>query len=495
MKKLFCTLLASVGLTAALLAQTATKPAPSTDNFRIAAQIKGIKDTTCILAHYYGSGQYYVDDTARVDAEGKMVFEGNKKLPGGLYLVVTPNKKYVELVLGDPHFSFVTDTADFIINMKVTGSPENEAFYAYQQQLRKFYDEAQIINTKKKLRSDATSAELANTQLADLSKQAKAYRTTFMAEHANTFTVNLLQASDEPDVPQPPKLANGKIDSTFAYRYYKAHFWDGFNFSDARLVRTPTLQRKLDRYLKELVVQVPDSLIKEADMLAGKAKANKEVFSYTVWYITNQYELSKVVGTDGVFVHMAEKYYLTGQMPVSDSSTLTNIRNRVKILKPLLVGKPFPTLNVSDTLQRPINLAALKGDYTVMFFYDPECGHCREAAPKLRAFADANKGKGIHFVAVAVAKSPDLWKKFIREFKVFNWINGFDFTSRVNFRDQFDVVTTPTIYILNKDRKIIARRLPAEQVEDFIQFHKRQQPPVAKKPAPVKDVKASVKGK
>ena len=122
-------------------------------------------------------------------------------------------------------------------------------------------------------------------------------------------------------------------------------------------------------------MQVPDSLIKEADMLATKSKANKEVFGYTVWYITNQYELPKVMGTDGVFVHMAEKYYLTGAMPVSDSSTLKNIRDKVKVLKPLLVGKQFPALSVSDSLQRPINLPTLKGDYTVMFFYDPECGH------------------------------------------------------------------------------------------------------------------------
>ncbi|MBC8152692.1 MAG: DUF5106 domain-containing protein [Bacteroidetes bacterium] len=495
MKRLLCTLLASLGLAPALLAQTVANPAPVAEAFRIAAQIKGVKDTTCVLAHYYGSGQYYVDDTARVDGEGRMVFEGTKKLPGGLYLVVMPNKKYVELVLGDPHFSFVTDTADFIANMKVTGSPDNEAFYAYQQQLRAFNDEAKGIDTRRKLRQDAASTNAANEQLAELSKKAKAYRTTFMAQHANTFTVNLLRAADEPEVPPAPKLANGTIDSTFAYRYYKAHFWDGFDFSDDRLVRSPTLQRKLDRYLKELVVQVPDSLIKEADMLATRAKANKEVFSYTVWYITNQYEMPKVIGTDGVFVHMAEKYYLSGQMPVSDSSTLTNIRNKVKVLKPLLVGKPFPALSISDTLKRPINLAALKGDYTVMFFYDPECGHCREATPKLKIFADANKGKGISFVAVAVAKSPDLWRKFIREFRVYNWVNGFDFTSRIDFRNQFDVVTTPMVYILDRDRKIIARRLPPEQVEDFIQFHKRQRLAVARKPAPIKDAKASVKGK
>jgi thiol-disulfide isomerase/thioredoxin len=484
MKNLRLLLFSTVLLTTGARAQTTPTPATAsvtapaaatTDGFRISGQIRGLKDTTIVLAHYFGAGQYIPKDTARINAEGKFVFEGTKKLPEALYIVVPPNNRYIELIVGNSRFSFETDTTNLIQQMKVVGSPETELFYSFQQRLGKFYDEAQAIQATKKMRQDGVSGALSNKQLADLQKQAQDYRKTFLTENAGTFTAKLLKAAEEPDVPAPPKAANGRPDSLWTFNYYKAHYWDNFDFADERLVRTPMLQRKIDRYLKELTVQVPDSLIRSADFVVEKAKADKEVLSYTIWYITSQYEQPKVMGVDGLFVHMAEKYYYTGIMPVTDSSTVSRIREKVEQVKPTLVGQPLPALSVSDTLQRPINLAAIKANYTVFFFYDPECGHCRESAPKLKKFVDENRAKGIETVAIAVANSAENWKKYIREFKLTNMIHGYDYSFRTDYRKQFDVATTPTIFVLDNSRKIIARKLPVEQLADFIQFHQRQQ--------------------
>lgn len=449
------------------------------DGFTIKARIRGLKDTTAVLAHwYYVPGQYIPKDTARIDAEGRMTFVGKKKLPEGLYLVVTPNQRYTEFVItSDQDFSFETDTANMVQNMKVVGSKENESFYAYQQQMGKFYEETQAIEVQKKLRDDAVSTALFNKQRADVNKRATDFRKEFLKDNDGLFATKLLKASSEPDVPEAPKASNGRPDSLWTFNYYKAHYWDDFDLADQRFLRTPILQRKVDRYVKELTVQVSDSLIKEADMLIGRTKPDKEMQQYMIYYITSQYERPKILGTDEVFLHMAEKYYLTGIMPLSDSSARARIVEKVNTLKPLLVGKVLPVLVVSDTLKRPINFMGIKTPYTVVFFYAPHCGHCREAAPKLKKFMDANrlKEKDVTMIAIPVEDSVEDWKKFIQEFKIGNWTNGYDFTYRTDYRHQYDVFTTPVVYVLDKDKRIIARALPAESVEDFLGFHKRQQ--------------------
>lgn len=497
MKNLLLTALFSFLLLPAVWAQSTTET-PS-DGFRITGHIKGLKDTTCVLAHYFGATQYIPKDTARVDGAGNMVFEGKKSLPQGLFLVVVPKKGYLQLlVTDDQQFSFETDTTNMIKNMKVTGSKENELFYAYQQQLSKLSEEAQVLNMQKKIRTDAVSITMLNKQMGDLQKQANDYRTQFLKENPTTFAAKLLKATAEPEVPPAPKAANGRPDSLWVFNYFKNHFWDDFDFADERFVRTPFLQGKIERYIKELTVQVPDSLIKEADFLVNKAIVGKntEVKYYTIYYITSQYEQPKVMGTDGLFVHMFEKYYKTGIMTVSDSSTLKSIGERVATLKPNLVGKILVAPVISDTLRRPITFPAIKADYTVVFFYSPTCGHCRESAPKLKKFVDDYKGKGVEVVAIAIDQSPEEWKKFIKEFKLGNAINGYDFTYRTDYRHQYDVWTTPTVYMLDKNKKILARKLPVEQIEDFMLFHKRQQAAqTIKKPAAVApaNAKASVK--
>ena len=495
MKNLLLTVL--LGFAYLPVANAQSTPAKPDSGFKIMGHINGLKDTTCVLAHYFGATQYIPKDTARVDGAGNLVFEGRKTLPEGLFIVVTPKHGYIELLItDDQQFSFDTDTASVVKNMKVTGSKENEVFYTFQQKLSSLSDEAQALNLQKKLRNDATSAAMVNKQLSDLQKQANDYRTQFLKDNDGTFAVKLLTASADPEIPPAPKASNGRPDSVWVFNYYKNHYWDGLDFSDERFVRTPIFQKKVERYIKELTVQVPDSLIKEADFLVNKAIAgkNEEVKYYAIYYITKEYEQPKVIGTEALFVHMFEKYYKTGVMTVSDSSTLKAIGERVASMKPNLVGKTMATPVISDTLRRPINFPAIKADYTVVYFYSPTCGHCRDSAPKLQQFVDKYKGKGIEVVAIAIDQSPEEWKKFIKEFKLGNAINGYDFTYRIDFRHQYDVFTTPTVNILDKDKKILAHKLPSEQIEDFILFHKRQQAAAATKPAPApKNAKASVK--
>lgn len=467
-----------------------------TGGFKITGRISGLKDTTVVLAHYFGATQYIPKDTARVDGTGNLLFEGKTTLPTGLYLVVMPKHGILQFLIPDANqqFSFQTDTSNVVKNMTVTGSKENELFYAYQQQLGKLNEEAQALNLQKKLRNDAASTAMVNQQMAALQKQAQTQREAFFDDNKGTFTVKLLKTAAEPEVPPAPKAANGRPDSIWVFNYFKSHFWDDFDFADERFVRSPFLQQKLDRYLKELTVQTADSLIKEADLVVGKAQAgkNKDVKSYVIWYITSQYEQPKVMGTDGLYVHMFEKYYATGVMPTTDTSTIRKIGERVATLKPTLVGKTLVAPVVSDTLRRPIVFSAIKADYTIVYFYAPHCGHCRESAPKLKKFVDDYKGKGVEVLAIAVEDSPEEWKKFIREFKLEKAINGFDYILRTNFRQKYDVWTTPTTYVLDKNKTILARKLGVDELEKFMLFHKQQQ--AAKKPAVAPaNAKASVK--
>ncbi len=447
-----------------------TLQAQQKDGFLIKGKIKGIKDTTVFLAHYFGYNQQVIKDTAQVDAQGNFVFQGNKSLPQGLYLVSLPKGKYLDMIIAEQHFSFETDTSNFVKNIKITGSKENELFFAFQQQM------AQRITQLKSLNAQA---------LKQAQNELKQFQQTWLTQNQHSLVAKIIKASQEPDIPAYPKPVRTKADSTalyqFQFNYYKNHFWDNFDLSDERLMRTPFLQKKLERYFEDLTMQQSDSIALEADKLLAKAKA-RDLRKYIIYKISSTYENPKILGTDGAFVHMAEKYYI-GEPALWDTSTVRRMGERIAILKNILIGKPFPTIYLTDTLGKDIDIKQIPADYTIVFLYDPECSHCRESAPKLKQIASNLATKNIKVLAVSIDRDAEKWKKFIKEFGFQSFVNGIDIHKNpqsgkteyyTDFLKVFDVYATPVIYVLNKNKQIIAKRLAIEQVEDFIGFYSRK---------------------
>ncbi|MCU0468368.1 MAG: DUF4369 domain-containing protein [Arcicella sp.] len=451
------------------------------EGFSIKGKVKGIKDTTVFLAHYFGYNQQVIKDTAKVDAQGSFHFKGDKTLPEGLYLVSLPKNKYLDLIIGNQEFSFETDTANLIGKMKVMGSKENEIFFKFQQDMSVKFDEMRALELERKMNNSLLTTGKIKKLQADITQ----FQKDWLKSTSGTFVNTLIKASQDPEIPPFGKPLVTKADTTafyqYQFQYYKEHYWDNIDLTDDRLIRTPFLQKKLERYFDELTVQASDSINKESDFVLSKAKG-RDVRRYVIYKIASTYESPKVLGTDGAFVHMAEKYYV-GEPTLWDTSTVRKMKERVAVLKPLLVGKTFPDMYLTDTLGKEITIPTLVADYTVLFIYDPECGHCRESAPKLAKIYQGLKPKNVKVIAASIDRTPAKWKKFIQEFKLQELIHGIDIHKNpqtgkeeyyTDFKNSFDVYATPVVYVLDRDKKIIAKRLPVEQLEDFIDFHRKQ---------------------
>jgi thiol-disulfide isomerase/thioredoxin len=106
----------------------------------------------------------------------------------------------------------------------------------------------------------------------------------------------------------------------------------------------------------------------------------------------------------------------------------------------------------------------------VLIFWAEDCGHCQTEVPKLHEALKEIKGK-IDYKVFAVQTKDELytrWKKFIIEKKLTDFIHVFDPIHINNLKDRFDIYSTPVIYILDKDKKIKAKRLGSDQVVEML---------------------------
>jgi len=439
--------------------------------YKITVKLNNSSDTALLMAHYYGNKQF-LDDTAYLNKQGYFEFSGEEKLPEGMYIIAGQAKsRYFDFFLtGNQVIEFRCNPLDVVNTMEVKGSEENKSFYNYIKFLGNKQKEIEPLNKwmqQNKTRTDSIPVVKASIERID--KEAKSFIKDFYTNNPGFLAARFVQANNEPDI--LPYLTNteGKVDSSRLFAVYKEHFFDNFTFSDPRLIYSPVFTSKIDQYLDKLVVPVLDSLQKDIDRVIQLASVNQETAKYLAWYLSLKYETSEIMGHDALFVYVVRKYLEPGTIEWQYPSVKDNILKRVKALEPLLLNRTAPNLIMLDTLNVPHALHAVKARYTLVFFWESTCGHCQKEVPKvLQYYAENHSKYDFEVFGVSGDTSMVKWKEYIRKNNM-PWINVNGHLSlNGNYHDLYDVHSTPVMFLLDENKKILTKRLLLDQISEFI---------------------------
>jgi peroxiredoxin len=439
--------------------------------YKIIVKLTGSADTSLLLAHYYGTKQY-LDDTAYRNKQGSFVFEGTEKLKDGMYIIAGTNKnKYFDFFLtGTQQIDFACDPANVVNTMQVKGSDDNKAFYAYIKYLGNLQIKIEPLNNWMKANPKRTdSADIVKSHIETIDKEAKEYIKNFYNSNPDFLSANFVKANNEPDYLQYITAPDGKIDSARMYPTYKAHYFDNFTFSDPRLIYTPVFAQKMDFYFDKLVVPVRDSLEKDIDRVMTLASVNKEMQTYMAWFLSLKYETSQVMGHDALFVYVVRKYLETGKVDYLYPEVKDNILKRINVLEPLLLDKVAPNLILVDSNNVAHSLLATKARYTLLFFWESTCGHCQQEMPKVLKFYEEFHTKyNLEIYGVSTDTSMVKWKAYIKKNNL-PWINVNGHLSvSGNYHTLYDIRSTPIMYLLDEDKKILTKFLLIEDITNVI---------------------------
>ncbi len=274
-----------------------------------------------------------------------------------------------------------------------------------------------------------------------------------------------IQTMKEPEMPQPTRPVSDMIE--YKYGYLANHYFDNINFSDKRLLNTPLLEQKMGFYFKQMVPPLPDSIIEWVDQTLQKAKANNEVFNWSVRYLYNLYREAPLEGNTEVYNYIGENYILTEPNRWNDKTFVEKVHSRVAKAKLNPIGEKATNLVLQSPGGRKVYLFSIKANYTILFFYNPECEACKPVSAALSDFSKQYQAKGVEVFAVYMDKKQDVWKEAIAT-KGQNWINVFDPNGSVKIEEKYDIYALPMIYLLEKDKKVIGRDVPVEKLKNMI---------------------------
>lgn len=441
--------------------------------YKIKLTLSDVSDTEVYLANYFGSKLYYAD-TAQVNKKGVAIFSGNEPLKGGKYAFVTPGPKLFEILIDDDQqFEMSSDTTDFIGNVKVKGSESNALYYSYIKFISNKKKEVATLNEQMvAAEADTVKSLELRGQIIAVNEEVQAYQRSMLKDNPENWGATVVGMTVPIEIPEPPMDENGVVtDSIFQYRYYINHFFDNVPLDNAWIARTPEFDKRFKEFFSTAIVQRPDTVTTYADEFIKKVKYDDELYKYVVHHLTYSFETSKIMCMDAAFVHMIEEYYMKAKTPWMDSLNLANVTERALRMKPTLCGEKAPFMSLQDTTgTQTTTLYQIEADYTVVYIWDPDCGHCKKENPKMIELQKKFRDKGVKVYSVGYPVENEEWIEYLRENPdMGELINVSDSPGKQdNFRYYYDTTSTPVIMLLDKDKKIIAKKVGSEQLEQIL---------------------------
>ncbi|MCO4748084.1 MAG: DUF5106 domain-containing protein, partial [Proteobacteria bacterium] len=391
-----------------------------------------------------------------------VVFEGEEALERGLYFVLLPpDNVFLDIAMGDDQtLSVAADASDLMGTAKVKGSAENELLYEVIRFIGKSRERSEKIEARYgevEEGSEEDARRLAEQQA--LTDDVLAFQDRAFAKQPDSLVRALLLAGREPQV--PADLTDGT-----PFEWYRGHYWDLVDFGEPGLLRSPTFEAKLLRYVDELTVQTPEDLKEATSELFERASVHPEVYKATVILMVNKYAKTKVMCQDAVYVHMVDEVYASGKAVwAEDPSNMIESAHR---LRPTLCGATAPEIRARDGEGKSRRLSEVESDYVVVWFYDPDCGHCKKLGPKLAQFNDV---ANIELFTVNIAGERAPWLTSLESWGVQGGTHVTPVVDREGTLRPWDVRSTPKAFVIGPDGTIIGKQISIEQILGLVEHH------------------------
>jgi len=221
-----------------------------------------------------------------------------------------------------------------------------------------------------------------------------------------------------------------------------AHFWDGIEDFDGPTDENPILAAQIDFYFDKMVAPLPDSITLEISRLIDKTENNTDLRDFILWHLLERYRYPEYMSQDQVFVWLYDQYFSQLEIKDLNETNLALIQEKAERLRRLALFNVAPDIKLDDS----IDLQSIENNFTVLFFYDHDCDLCQQEMQDLDS---------------VVAQHPEITKLAID-------MNTDDVQVDVLY-DLYDIETTPLIYVLDRDKRIIAKKIQARQIPLIIQ--------------------------
>ncbi len=440
--------------------------------YEIRLNIESAANKKVSLAHYYITN-IYINDTVLLDASGTGTFRGDTLLPQGLYKIYMDDKHHFDFILGADQQLTISNKNFDNKGVRIEGAEESEEFIKYIGFLTSLKKENSELRSQIKSASGAEKEALQN-KIDAITPKLHNYWKNINKKYPGTFLAAFLMANYTPtlDVSTLPGNVqqNDSLLLLAKFNYQKDHFWDNFDYTDERFLYTPLLKPKLTTWFTKVLYQNYDSVRPYVFKFIEDVRPKKRIFQFATSFFLNSSINSKIMGMDALFIDIAKTYYLSGDAFWATEKSLEKIKENVMFIENNLIGMIAPDLTMESVDGEYFNLHQIDKKITVLIIFEPNCSHCKVFVPEFHEKVyQKYKDKGLAVFAIYSMDNKAEWVEFLDKHNLWDWINVWDKDRVSRFKILYDARKTPGIYVLDENKKIIAKKMTVEQLDALIE--------------------------
>ena len=403
---------------------------------KIRIEIENFEDSIFYLLKYKSDKSLAVIDASTISYKEK-IFKATDKYPEGIYILADSKQNPLfEMLIGkDQKFSI--KVSDLMKNDTyiIKGSKETSAYFDIYNQTN--YNQLYI----KALESEIKYFPDNIRKIDSIKLNHNKYLESIKIKDRNSFLKTYIKFNKEIIIPQEYK-SNSE-------QYIIDHYFDHISLRDVRILNTRLLKNKLDDYFNNymseqstvVILQKIDYLIKQptAGFRDYIPQDLYKIRDYILWYL-----YSKYFDNDLIYIHLSDVYFSKLEINNLTQNIRNEIGKRADVLRKITIGSLAPTFSYIDDEGNQIDLSKIDSENTILFFYKPDCQKCIREKRILGLIKNRHENLTILYINI----SEDNYSKVSQDIAV-----------------QYDITTTPSIYILDKEKRIIAKNIKAEEIE------------------------------
>lgn len=254
--------------------------------------------------------------------------------------------------------------------------------------------------------------------------------------------------------------------------YLVEHYWDHFDFRDTLYTHLPAVtEQAFADYISVLPHARQEKVVTEIKSFLKKAEAEHTGCMYRYFLaLFGKYlrDADSPFRNEEYYIPVAE-YIISDNR--SDEAEKERAKYRLEMMLKNRIGEPASDFTYTLASGETGTLYQIEAGYILLLFYNPDCHACAEMIEAIKASADIQRAKGrkeLKVLAFFPDKDLAIWERHRNDIPA-DWINGYDHGLVVGNTRLYDLKAIPSLYLLDRDKKVILKDTDLRIVEEKLQ--------------------------